>query len=530
MSVFWRSAKHRWYLAYDDASGVQRQHVIPPESAPNGKSRKAALEYEAGWLKDQKARGALPAVKRTGGATVAEVAVKWLKQRKTAILDGQPEFAPATIAANELHLRTRILPAFGPRSVSELTTDELRKWVRELSADVSSSYCNNVHSTFRTMVDDARGERWIALPGNPLADPHVLNVLPEVKRAAGKRPLFVELDHTQRLVACPDVPDHRRVRYLVDFTSGLSEGELAARTWEQVQIEERPVYHVTDALPTVGAEGWATIGPTKNEHRVRTLPMHETAAEALRWWKKEGWCDYVGRPPKSSDPIFPGPSGSFSRPASAALIRKDLRAAGCPDTCWGFPITAQAIRRSFATYLDAAGVTEEVRGRLLGHAAKSVTAKHYTAAAVETDRAAVNLIALVWSPPSVAAPASLPVHVPGDVPRHVDRETSASFLGATSGTRTPDLRFTNSSARAGTYPPSARKAYQNQLERGPANDGDAPNDGDAVPQELVLCAGGLALLRASDAGFDAFFLAGVDPTDPPVEESRASSPASGGSR
>jgi hypothetical protein len=59
-------------------------------------------------------------------------------------------------------------------------------------------------------------------------------------------------------------------------------------------------------------------------------------------------------------------------------------------------ITAQALRRTFSSLLDAAGVTEEVRGPLMGHAPKTVTAKHYTAAALERDRAEVEKIPIRW--------------------------------------------------------------------------------------------------------------------------------------
>ena len=52
------------------------------------------------------------------------------------------------------------------------------------------------------------------------------------------------------------------------------------------------------------------------------------------------------------------------------------------------------MRRCFATYLDTANVPEEQRGRLMGHAKRTVTAKHYTDEQVETDRAAVERIAL----------------------------------------------------------------------------------------------------------------------------------------
>src|SRR5260221_9909419 len=58
---------------------------------------------------------------------------------------------------------------------------------------------------------------------------------------------------------------------------GLRDGELAALTWADVDLESAtPLVHVTKALQMVSAdaEGPATPGPTKTECSVRTLPLH----------------------------------------------------------------------------------------------------------------------------------------------------------------------------------------------------------------------------------------------------------------
>ena len=84
------------------------------------------------------------------------------------------------------------------------------------------------------------------------------------------------------------MPELRRVRYLVDACTGMSEGELASRAWADAELDERPVMRVLPLLSTRGADGWASMGATKNEHRVRKIPLHSAAAEALRWRKAEG--------------------------------------------------------------------------------------------------------------------------------------------------------------------------------------------------------------------------------------------------
>jgi hypothetical protein len=146
----------------------------------------------------------------------------------------------------------------------------------------------------------------------------------------------------------------------------------------------------------------------------------------------------VGRPPKPTDPIFPGPDGDFCRPRAGEHLRQDLRTAGCPDTCHGHPIDSRALRRSFSTWLDA----EEVRGRLMGHARRSVTAKHYTDNQVETDRRWINRIALRWGPPGrLVAHLVADVVAPPPKPDPTIRLTLRFHSGAPETTRTSDQRF-----------------------------------------------------------------------------------------
>jgi integrase len=391
-----------WVLKYKDL-GEWRQKVIDEPV----KSKREAEEWARGWIARQASTGEGPVRLRAGGPTVGELYPKFIKLRRDAVEDGKPRYATSTLKDYESHFRTDILERFRDTQCGRIDTQPLREWVRKLRAEHSAYRVRNIYSTFRSFFSDCMGEGWVQLAANPLDHPAVLNELPAAKAKRGARPVFVELEHMQRVILCAEVPVQRRVRWICEATCGATEGELAARTWDDVEIERAPVMRIHNALPTRGPDGWATIGPTKNEHRVRTIPLHAAAAAALRWWRREGWAFYVGRPPKPTDPIFPGPSGNFSRPASAAQLRCDLVAAGCPDTQHGQSIDAHGLRRSFATYLDAAGVPENQIGRLMGHAKKNVTAKHYTAAQVETDRDAVNKIALQWQDPCL-----VPVMVP----------------------------------------------------------------------------------------------------------------------
>ena len=438
MSLFYRKDKKRWVFKYLDGD-AWRQAVAPKEI----QREKAAEEWASGWLASQAASGMAPIRRRAQGPTMREVHERWLKLRREAQEDGRPKFKPATLSDNESHLKTHILPAIGDLPLAELDTVRLRDWVRTLRGKKAPLTVHHVHATATALVEDAMAENWVVLAANPLKHPTVVRELPPAKRRSGPRPVVVEAEHVQRLVSCPEVPVHWRVRYLVSFCAGLSEGELAGRVWADADLGAQPVIEIASALATRGPDGWATMTSTKNEHRVRRVPLHRAAAAALRWWKDEGWAQYVGRPPKSTDPIFPGPKGNFSRPASSKNLRKHLEVAGCPAGAGARRVTAQAARRTFSTMLDAAGVAEEVRGRLMGHAPRTVTAKHYTAAQLERDRAAVELIPLHWEPAMV--PSLVPALVPA-APNHAESfEPPSGFEPETYGLRnrcsTTELRW-----------------------------------------------------------------------------------------
>lgn len=147
-------------------------------------------------------------------------------------------------------------------------------------------------------------------------------------------------------------------------------------------------------------EGWARPGRTKNEHRLRTLPVHTTAVQALRLWLDQGYELWAGRKPEVGMPLFPGLDGDYSRTDAAVHIRQDLRAAGLPDKVDGRNVDFHATRRSCATWLEELGANDVHRKRLMGHAIKDVTDKNYTRKTRELMvqlRGTVELIPLRWS-------------------------------------------------------------------------------------------------------------------------------------
>lgn len=335
---------------------------------------------------------------KASGETVGSIEARWL-----ALRTARPDVRPATLAANQSHLRRHILPALGDRPLAELTVPELRAWVRAVRAKVSAHYCRNVHTTLVVVLDDAIGEGWLRSPANPARAEAVRAELPAPRAVWGRKvPRLASIEDAQRLLNCPAVPIDRATRYALVLTSGLRDGEIAGLRWRHlVDLHgEHPSVEIDRALAMVGDEGYATEGDLKTDHAERTLPLHPAAVAALAEYIDEHWTPLVGRRPAGDDFVFIGQrrraKGTGYRPKSAERLRHDLEAAGLPTTFAGTHAqTFHGLRRTVATHLAEAGVPADVRAQLLGHSPRGAEG-HYVAAMGRQLRDALDKIPLTW--------------------------------------------------------------------------------------------------------------------------------------
>ena len=326
------------------------------------------------------------------------------------------------------------------------------------------------------MFDDAMAEEWIAISANPMTHPGVRKELPEVIPTSGADRVCLTRPVAEALLRCEKVFEHRKLRYLLELTSGMREGELAGLLWSDVDLDAKiPRAEITKALQLRRKKGSTSTGDPKTPSSKRTLPLHALAVRALRAWKAKGWEQYAGHKPRQNDPVFPDEKGKYCRPRSAELIREDLKLAKQPTKVGNRDIDAHACRRSFLTWLTNAEVPGDIIDMLAGHAGKGVRARHYTAHDLEVMAKAVAKIELnvplheVVSLPlavavgddsivddtqpdtdstSVAATehsqiiGQLPAEFPAERGKRAGRMTDSSMISSAPGaSRTRDLRF-----------------------------------------------------------------------------------------
>jgi integrase len=389
-----------WVVQLRVTSGEWRERRVPAsEEIPS--AIKGTSAYERAKKRAAKWAGANIERLRAGEPTKPEapatLRVRDLRDPYVAIR-GKSGVRPATLHQDETVLDAHVVPILGDYEPRALDSANLLGFVDALKAKkLAPSTIRNVLFTVRTFLDVIKVRKLAPLDTNPTRDPefikHGFPALPK-KGTAGK--VVLTLDEAERLIACDAVPEARRVRYLLAFTSGMRDGEIAAIQWRDLTLDgELPHLQVTKSAALRGEKHSAEIGPTKTEGSERELPLHPDAAKALRAWKLGGWVRHVGRHARPEDFVFPSEGGDAVRPRSADHIRIDLKRAGCPTTIAGRNVDFHATRRSFATFLARAGVEPAMRKLLMGHSlAADVTEANYVEHDLAMKLAAVSRIRL----------------------------------------------------------------------------------------------------------------------------------------
>lgn len=388
-SVFWRPSKKRWVLSYADPALGRPQKILPETVTSETAANRWALEYLA--EKGLNPSDVLQRRKSTG-PTVADCAARWLKLR-----EADERVAPATLKANKGHLNGYILPAFGGVPIAALEVRALRAWLRELRGKMSASTCRNIRATFSVLYADAMAEEWIKRDANLLDHPGVKAELPELESG---EPMVLPVAWVQQLISDSTIHVERRARYALAFTTGMRDGEVSGVRIKDLDLASPiPSLRIEQAVAIVGEKGpkgFAKAKGPKTKKSRRTLPLHDAARAALQEWIEGDREALLGG--ASSEFLFPRPDGRGARPRSAERLRVDLGAIGLPTEIREEPVEFKATRSSFATWLEDAGVSEAIRKRLMGHAARDVTERHYTARELAPLAAAVATIQLVWHP------------------------------------------------------------------------------------------------------------------------------------
>ncbi len=375
--VTWNERDRAWYFRYRRADNTRNSKSVPKEI----QDARGAQAWANRWVAVFRRNGGKPPtwevkVPATPHKTIADLSETWLRFRRD-----HPRTGPNTYDQFKTNMNAHILPhPIARRPIVDLSPHELAKWMKGVASRVAPNTAGNVCWSLTEFFKDVRGQDWgIPLPLNPMKDEIVRAEVPRRVNLAGKgNVIHLTAEQAATLLAAgPDVvPAHRHSRHAFELYTGAREGETSGLAWKHLYLDV--------AIPYVDVErqlleNLEFAAPKKNSFR--QIPLHPRLIAILSEWRVNGWPFQFGRSPTYDDPVWPATrgrrEGTYYRPASGRRLRSDLRAVGLSDTFKGHDIDAHALRRTFATLLDDAGVSPNRLGPLLGHAGKTVTDRNY---------------------------------------------------------------------------------------------------------------------------------------------------------
>ena len=331
------------------------------------------------WITDQ-----LTGSKTVPAKTIKIYADDWISLKR------KEQISEATIKQFRSNMDVWILPHMisGLDLETQLTILELRDFVKSIAR--APYTVRNVLQTLRTFIDDARTEGWIKLEHNPATEKPVAKAVP--KKDDANNIITISKNDAVTLLNVSTYGVNE-VKWLLALSTGMRDSEMQALTFADVDLSAGLI-NVNKQLERYVNRGntreFTIKKPKRNSQRF--LPTTDRLLQVLTTWKKVGWKSYVGRTPEPTDPILPSRFGKHVLNRSAVLLRQALTAKKLPTEVEGKPITAHALRRTFATVLVDAGAEEAKVSRLLGHAGKSVADQHYIKRNVQTYQPVIQLL------------------------------------------------------------------------------------------------------------------------------------------
>jgi integrase len=395
----------RWVVPYTPKDAKVIKITIPRREPI--RSAREALEWAAGKVLQQKIDGSLkPRTVRKDGPTIKELSEKWLKLRKP-----DEEVAGATYDGNKSHFDVHILPSLGAVPIALLEhvqgQTKLAEWLRKLKEQKGSKghqTVRNIAASLRTFLDWAMSpEAGALLRENPTRTEWYKKLLPKRQKTDAR---FATLDDAplnmatvQKMLDTKKVGLQWRARIALVFTAPLRDGEIAGLLISDIDLDaEIPFLDVNKACVLNHRDGHAKLGKTKKVWSNRRLPLHPAACAGIREWLDNGWEEFVGRPPKPTEPLFPRDDGKYGRPRSAHELRTALAKAKQPASVKGTEIHFHDARGCVATWLANAQVDSGLIRRFLGQAPVGAAEQNYFKGnLLPALAAAQSKIALVWN-------------------------------------------------------------------------------------------------------------------------------------
>lgn len=347
-----RKASRRGINIRVDAKGVERFRGTAFDKTTATMLRGPWTENLAearAWRIDAMAQIQAGKLSAARGLTVEQAVEEFLAGIKAGTIRtrGGRIYKGSTARTYEVHLRGRIVPAFGTAHLVELRLPDVQRFIDTLTASDKAA------STVRNAIVSLRAVYGWALPrGHAEINPTTGARLP----AGGeKRDRIASPTEGASLIAA--LPAKDRAALGLAMYAGLRLGEFLAMRWEDIHLEAR-LLTVARAWDVNGRE-W--ILP-KTKAGIRRVPINARLEQLLR--------DHRVLTNQSDGLLFPWQRDA-SRPFEANQLRRTCERAWREGGLR--PIGFHESRHTFASMAIAAGVNAKALSVYMGHASIQLT-------------------------------------------------------------------------------------------------------------------------------------------------------------
>jgi integrase len=197
----------------------------------------------------------------------------------------------STITRDRGYLERYLVPAFGARPIGDITADDVRGFIAELSdRGLKPATVEKAGQILSKILAQAVSDHRIA--ANPCAG---------IRFPRAGKPTTKALEAWQVHDLADAIDPRYRLLVLLDCWTGLRIGEVVALTIGDIDVVRR---RVTVSKSMTETEGYLELGTTKTDAGVRVVPLPSWLAEELGPYLE-------GKHP--GDIAFPAPRGGFLR-------------------------------------------------------------------------------------------------------------------------------------------------------------------------------------------------------------------------
>lgn len=308
---------------------------------------------------------------------------------------------------------------------TDFTVELIRKWINSINAGNPTKL--SVMMCLRTFFRDCIAEGWITPAiSNPMMQSAILDMFKDHKETIEENKVINVLEPAQIefLLSSHQVPDYRKLRYLLALCTGCRDHEIQALTWKDIDFKNN-IMHIQrqldkiGCLPSLYVSDLVREGKSKNDiynmpnavvsnpkrNSKRDIPMHHLLAQSLTWWKEKGYRQFTTLDPVEDGPVFargvkgkpPGKMGDYFLPESALLLRQDVQRMGTTidaSNAASERLVFHTLRHTFSSMLDSVGLERQKISELLGHGKRTVLQKSYLVKHLPAYQAAIDAMPL----------------------------------------------------------------------------------------------------------------------------------------